>query len=168
LLCGRSGAGKSSMAFACASRGWTFVTDDVAYLRRGVADRVVLGRPQFLKFVASAPELFPELGKLPVITDQAGEPALELPTTGITTSFQAPIEAIVFLNRREGNAPNLKTLSRQDALNRLMVEMPSFGEAIYTLHRASIDILVQTTKLAEFTYWELGAAVGALDTLIRG
>jgi hypothetical protein len=43
LLCGRSGAGKSSMAFACASRGWTFVTDDVAYLRRGVADRVVLG-----------------------------------------------------------------------------------------------------------------------------
>jgi hypothetical protein len=157
LLCGRSGAGKSSMAFACASRGWTFVTDVVA-----------LGRPQFLKFVASAPELFPELGKLPVITDQAGEPALELPTTGITTSFQAPIEAIVFLNRREGNAPNLKTLSRQDALNRLMVEMPSFGEAIYTLHRASIDILVQTTKLAEFTYWELGAAVGALDTLIRG
>jgi hypothetical protein len=168
LLCGRSGAGKSSMAFACVRSGWTFVTDDVAYLRRGVADRVVLGRPQFMKFVASAPQLFPELGKLPVITDQSGEPALELPTNGISTSFQAPIDAIVFLNRVKGSSPDVRTVSRKDALDRLMADMPSFGESIYTLHRNSIDILVQTTKLAEFTYWELGSAVGALDTLIRG
>lgn len=168
LLCGRSGAGKSSFAYACTRRGWTFVTDDVAYLRRASADPVVLGKPLYLKFLKSARELFPELQGLPVITDAAGEPALELAITGSRTSFQTAVSAIVFLNRLEGRAPVFTAVDAADALERLMGDMPSFGDAVYTLHQQSIDILVQTTKRAELHYWELDAAVGALETFTRG
>ncbi|MES2221693.1 MAG: aldolase, partial [Acidobacteriota bacterium] len=31
LLCGDSGAGKSSLSFACARKGWTYITDDAAF-----------------------------------------------------------------------------------------------------------------------------------------
>ncbi len=43
LLCGDSGAGKSSLAFACARAGWTYVTDDASFLINGESERRVVG-----------------------------------------------------------------------------------------------------------------------------
>src|SRR5258708_21225465 len=44
LLCGDSEAGKSSLAYACARRGWTYVTDDASWLiRRRAAESVFVG-----------------------------------------------------------------------------------------------------------------------------
>ncbi len=34
LLCGNSGAGKSSLAYACARAGWKYISDDASYLVR--------------------------------------------------------------------------------------------------------------------------------------
>src|SRR6266404_580737 len=44
LFCGDSEAGKSSLAYACARRGWTYVTDDASWLiRKHAAERLVVG-----------------------------------------------------------------------------------------------------------------------------
>ena len=58
LLCGDSGAGKSSLSYACARRGWTFVSDDASFLVRGGKGSVVVGNPHHLHFRESATELF--------------------------------------------------------------------------------------------------------------
>ena len=61
LLCGESGAGKSSLAYACAKDGWCYVSDNESWLLRDDEGPVVLGNPTRIRFRESAPELFPEL-----------------------------------------------------------------------------------------------------------
>src|SRR6185437_13878064 len=43
LLAGESGAGKSSLSYACARRGWTYCSDDASALVRDAEDCVVMG-----------------------------------------------------------------------------------------------------------------------------
>ncbi len=43
LLCGDSGAGKSSLSYACARAGWTYITDDASFLINHRSDRLVVG-----------------------------------------------------------------------------------------------------------------------------
>ncbi len=64
LLCGDSGTGKSTLAYACARAGWTFVSDDASYLVRGADTPRVLGNSRSLRLRPDAPILFQEL--LPV------------------------------------------------------------------------------------------------------
>src|SRR5262249_20959431 len=59
LLCGDSGAGKSSLSYACAQRGWTFVTDDASAVVRSRHDRMVVGNSHRMRFRESAIDLFP-------------------------------------------------------------------------------------------------------------
>src|SRR5580700_1325190 len=54
LLCGESGMGKSTLAYACARRGWTYVTDDGSTLVWGRCDRTVAGEPYRFRFRAEA------------------------------------------------------------------------------------------------------------------
>ena len=80
LLCGDSGAGKSSLAFACALKGWTYVADDSSRLIRGQQDRVVVGNPYQMRFRESAVHLFLELRNLPLTARASG--ALSSDRTG--------------------------------------------------------------------------------------
>ena len=61
MFCGDSCAGKSTLAYACARAGWTYVTDDGTFLVRGRDDRYAVGDSQSIRFRTDAPELFPEL-----------------------------------------------------------------------------------------------------------
>jgi hypothetical protein len=61
LLCGDSGAGKSSLSYACARAGWTYVTDDASFLVNNRSDRLVVGNCNQARFRPSATELFSEL-----------------------------------------------------------------------------------------------------------
>ncbi|MBV8867259.1 MAG: aldolase, partial [Acidobacteriaceae bacterium] len=60
LLAGNSGAGKSSLSYACARRGWTFVSDDASAFQRNTLDPKVIGHPQKFRFREPVGELFPE------------------------------------------------------------------------------------------------------------
>jgi hypothetical protein len=59
LLAGDSGCGKSSLAYGCARRGWTYTSDDASYLVRRQPGRIVMGNPLLFRFRATAGELFP-------------------------------------------------------------------------------------------------------------
>ena len=80
MLTGDSFAGKSTLAYACARRGWTYVSDDGAFLVRGRDDRYVIGDPHSIRFRPDAPELFPELVDRVVTIRPNGKVAIEVLT----------------------------------------------------------------------------------------
>ncbi len=122
LLAGKSGSGKSSLAFACAARGWDFVADDASALLWGDPSRTVLGRPFYIRFRPSAVELFPEMRDRIVRRHANGKPTIEVATRslpGIKTAFKARADYLVFLNRSSSVTPGLIPVSKTDALERL-------------------------------------------------
>ena len=108
LLCGNSGAGKTSLAYACAKKGWTYLTGDAAYIIRKQPDPIVAGRPFSIRFRAEARELFPELGSWLPERRPNGRLDLEIATEelGLTVALESKACCIVFLNRQKshGNA----------------------------------------------------------------
>jgi len=118
LLCGDSGAGKSSLAFAAARSGWKFTCDDASYLLLGCKDRVVVGNCHQFRLRDSGPLLFPELEGRPITPRATGKPSIEIPTSelpGITTSESATVHAVVFLNRRKERTAELTSFPTEDA-----------------------------------------------------
>jgi hypothetical protein len=118
LLCGDSGAGKSSLAFACARHGWTFLSDDASAVVSKRKSRSVIGNPHRMRFRESAVQLFPELKDRPVTTRATGAQAIELTTdtlTGIKTARETEIDYIVFLNRHTAGPPWLSQFPKAEA-----------------------------------------------------
>jgi hypothetical protein len=57
LLMGDSGVGKSTLSYACARAGWTFVSDDASFLLNGGSKRMIIGDCHKVRFRTSAVEL---------------------------------------------------------------------------------------------------------------
>ncbi|HEY7097722.1 MAG TPA: aldolase [Terriglobales bacterium] len=168
LLCGDSGAGKSSLAFACARRGWTYTTDDASSLVRNRSERIVVGEPQQIRFRESAVDLFPELRYERLTRRINGELAIELSTSKlahIKTADQASVEHIVFLDRRDDAATNLQQLS-VDAVQPWFEKVICYGEQeTRNSQRVSLGNLL-TANIVELTYSDLDTAVSSLESLV--
>ena len=146
LLCGRSGAGKSCLAYACAKSGLEFVSDASSYLVRGADDNRVMGIPKVIKLRPSAEKLFPELAKLQRTTDAQGESVVEVPiaeTNGITSANTCIARCIVFLDRQDGSEPRLRSIEPHLAVGRLLEELPAFSERVAQSHLRSLEQLVR-------------------------
>jgi len=169
LLCGESGAGKSSLAFACARSGWNFLSDDSSAVVRRRQGRVVVGNPRQMRFRESAAELFPELKDQRVTPRATGKMAIELASATlpkIATAAECQVDYIVFLNRREPAPPILLTLPKEIALQYFEQYM-CFGEdEVHRAQSASIHDLL-TAKVFEMRYRDLDWAVERLGTLVR-
>jgi len=169
LLCGESGAGKSSLAFACARSGWKFLSDDSSAIVRKRQSRVVVGNPCQMRFRESAIELFPELKRQPVMPRATGKMAIELATATlpeIATQAECQVDYIVFLNRREPAPPGLFSLPNKIAWQYFEQYM-CFGEAaVHQAQSASIHDLL-TAKVFEMRYHDLDWAVERLGTLVQ-
>jgi len=168
LLCGESGAGKSSLAFACARSGWKFLSDDSSALVRKRPGRTVVGNPHQMRFRESAIELFPELNKQRITPRATGKMAIELATTTLSeieTTSECQVDYIVFLNRREPASRGLLSLPKEAAWQYFEQYM-CFGEdEVYQAQRASIHELLNA-KVFEMRYRDLGWAVDRLTTLV--
>ena len=169
LLCGESGAGKSSLAFACARNGWTFLSDDSSAIVRKRRGRVVVGNPCQMRFRESAVELFPELKKQRVTPRATGKMAIELATAilpEIATQAECQVDYIVFLNRREPAPPSFLSVPKEIAWQYFQQYM-CFGEdEVHQAQTASIHDLL-TAKVFEMRYQDLDWAVERLDMLVR-
>jgi len=169
LLCGPAGAGKSCLAYACARRGWTFVSDEATSLLRRSEDRLVLGKPREMRFRDSAVEILPELAGRPVARNFAGKMTIEVPTselTGISTAVQCRAVAVVFLNRHSGGPARLVTLPFEESWRRLEQDLPLFDQEVHAQHRASLRHLLEAGAY-ELQYCGLEAAVAVLESLVR-
>lgn len=119
LLCGDSGAGKSSLAFACARKGWMYLSDDAICLVRKCSEPVVVGNPYQLRFRDSAVGLFPELRDRQITRRLNGKLSIEVDTAsfpGIKTISECSVDHIVFLKRGRPGAARLSQYPKATAL----------------------------------------------------
>ena len=169
LLCGDSGAGKSSLSFACARRGWTFVSDDASFLVRGGKHNVVVGDPSHLHFRESATELFADLKSHSLAPRINGEIAIELATVKMpqmSTASQAPIASLVFLNRQTSGPASLRPFSKERA-SAVLEQVICYGERhIRDAQKFSLHDLLRAGAL-ELRYSDLDSAVSCLEALVR-
>src|SRR5215831_2561159 len=167
LLCGDSGAGKTSLSYACARAGWTYISDDASFLVNNRTDRLVVGNCNQARFRPSAVELFSELtGKEIVKRAQVGKPSIELslqPLRNISASFTSRINHVVFLNRRNATRQELVEFPSDVArysMEQMLYSMP----ATHQLQCAMIEHLLDAGAL-ELRYSNFEWAVDRLAQL---
>jgi hypothetical protein len=170
LLCGESGAGKSSLSFACARRGWTFLSDDATCLVRGRKGRAVIGNPQHIHFRESALELFPDLRHIPLRPRINGDISIEVPTDsydGLKTCNETEIDFVLFLNRQDGVLPSTRPFPRDSAIAYLSQVLCYGDKQIIEEQKKSLANLL-SAEVLEFQYSDLGSAVEFLRRLVEG
>jgi hypothetical protein len=169
LLCGDSGTGKSSLAYACARRGWMFLADDSICLVRKCIRPVVVGNPGQFRFRDSAVKLFPELRDRRITRRLNGKLSIELPTAsipGIKTISECSVDCIVFLKRGEPGPARLLPFPEETALQ-WFEQVVCFGEeAVREAQKASLRNLI-SAEVFELRYEDLDSAVARLDALVR-
>ena len=171
LLCGDSGAGKTSLAYICALKGWTYLTDDSCCLVRGGHDRTVIGNPYQIRFRASAVDLFPELRdhcpKLRVNGEKVGEIVFELATASlprIVITTRSFVDYVIFLNRNYDGSASLIPFSKITALRWFEQVICCSEKKIDNVHRAALRKLV-SAEIFELRYADLDSAIEELETL---
>jgi hypothetical protein len=166
LLCGDSGAGKSSLSYACARRGWTYLSDDASYLlRRSAVDRLVLGHPHRVRLRPDAPALFRELASAKPSLRANGNMSLEIRTAtlpGIIATPCTPVDRIVILRRVTGTT----RLTVVDTSVARAVCEPIFywwDREISADQQAAFDTLLAASEVLLLEYSSLDAAVDLLE-----
>jgi HPr serine kinase-like protein len=167
LLAGETHAGKSSLAFACARAGWTFISDDASRLIRG-EPRVVIGNPYQVRLRPEARELLPELAQWPERTRANGKRVIEIRTADLAdfrTAARAEITHVVFL-RREAGEEGLTPVSPETALRRMEQVIGWADPSLAAVHRSALEALL-TVDLFELRYRDIDGAIGHLTSLAR-
>jgi hypothetical protein len=169
LLAGDSGAGKSSLAYACARRNFTYVSDDASAFVRGSEKPIIIGHPQKFRFREPVGELFPEFRGLKSAVRAYGKPTIEVRTVSLKdfqTADQSAVDAIVFLNRPgyQSGPPVLLPVSPEEVWKRFSfsvwsVQMPEYQERLEAVE-GLMDI-----PAFEMRYSDLDDAIDCLETL---
>jgi hypothetical protein len=168
LLCGESGDGKSTLSFACARAGWSYVTDDAAYFVHNSSDScLAIGNCYQVRFRPSASELFPEVEGREITPRAGGKPSIEIPMQSlpeIISSPEARIENIVFLNRRDSKPASL-SLHDKDVV-REFLQRSMFGTPEGMLqHEKTMERVLTEVTVWEMHYSDLDWAIERLQRL---
>jgi HPr Serine kinase C-terminal domain len=167
LLVGDSGAGKSSLSYACTQRGWTYISDDSVSLVLHKTGRSVLGNPQTIRFRPSAWSLFPELKGRKELRNN--KPTVEIETKllrHIQTAFECAVDYIVFLNRQnsEPERPHLGPISREESVRRLACANFPEELSIQKDRSAAIQRLLDA-EMYTLTYRQFAPAIDLLEQM---
>lgn len=168
LLCGESGAGKTTLAYGCALAGWQFVADDTSYILHSERDRRVVGNYHSVRFRTSAVKLFPELAGAEQTPRMSGKPTIELPTASLDmcTTEGTYVDYVVFINRWQSDSVDLVHYSK-DAARRYMREVLCFGEPeTKDIRNAAIERLL-SAEVLELRYKHLDSGIQRLERLVR-
>jgi hypothetical protein len=169
LLCGDSGAGKSSLAYYCARNGWKFLSDDATCLVRKAEGRIVTGNAYQMRFRESVVVLFPELIHQRVTPRATGEMAIELATATrqeISIISECSVDYIVFLNRSDDSPCGLFRFSRERAMQ-WFAQVVCYGEEhVRDAHYATLRKLL-AAEFHELRYTQMDSALRLLEMLVR-
>jgi len=167
VLCGDSGSGKTCLAYACAKRGWDFVSGDAVHIVRGSEDYTVIGRPYEIRFRQSARELFPELRvSIPEVRAN-GKVDLEVDTgdLGIRVALYGTARHIVFIERSAVSA--IAKYAREDAMRRLEQTICFGDDHTRSLHRDALERF-SGLPIWRLQYADALSADRALQKLLAG
>lgn len=167
LLCGDSGAGKTTLAYKCACAGWTYTSDDTSYLINDSAAPRVIGHAHRVRFRPEARALFPELENHDVTPRLEGKPSIEVLISELpiaSTAVEAEISSIVYLKRYLSATGKLARLPEGTATQRMHEELYSAGE-VRTKHEKMLDRFAAVPTY-ELHYWDLEDAIRQLEALV--
>ena len=168
LLCGDSGEGKSTLAYAGARAGWTYLSDDATYIPMDREDRLALGNSTQVRFRPSAAELFPELAGRAITPRAAGKPSIEVRTSEwpeLATANATRVDHVIFLNRRHAESQELVPM-------RPLTVWPWFRQHLISppemrpRQEAALSQLL-SGGLFELRYRDLGWAINRINELAR-
>jgi hypothetical protein len=168
LLCGVSGAGKTTLAYACARRGWTYVCDDTAILPWKDSASVI-GNPIYWRFRADAPDLFSEIGGVNDTMRPNGKATIEILTASlpeIRKAFACPVKRLVFLERRESGPADLRVIPAEQVLNRLAADLSLYDRSVTERHLATLQGLARQPTF-ELRYSTPQEAVEVLECFYK-
>ncbi len=169
LLCGRSGIGKTTLAYACAKAGWTYTSDDASYLLWYAGKgRVVRGNAHQVRFRPSAAQLFPEIRGRELTLRAEGKPSIQIPTAqsaGIKTSTDAQVHYILLLDRHESGCTELTPIAPEAVI-------PLFESSLYPFEeiwQTQVDTVQQllVAKTYSLRYSGLTEAIQCLEQLTQ-
>jgi hypothetical protein len=166
LLCGNSGAGKTTLAYACARAGWTYTSDDTSYLVNRSESSRVIGHSHRVRFRPSAQQLFPELKGRAVTPRMEGKPSIEVPISELPIEKMAAetdIHSIVYLDRAPSGMSVLTKLPQGTGCVRLAEALHSAGQ-IRVKHIKNLEVLYDVPTY-ELKYYDLSDAMDALESL---
>ena len=168
MLYGESGVGKSTLSYACARRGWTYLSDDGCSI---VWDggRTVIGEPHHFRFRAEAPDLFPELAGRTVGRQLDRKPTIEMLTADlpIRTAVECRVEHIAFLDRRPGIRAGLTRIGKAETLERLQQDMPVLDAELETRRRDAVESIAEAPAF-DLRYSNYEEAALLLERIVRG
>jgi len=165
LLWGPSGMGKSTLAYACARAGWTFVADDATILPQNRVDCAVTGKPHQARFRENAPSLFPELDGYATRARATGKLSIEVPMNtlpGIRTAVRCAVNRMVFLDR--GKPGGLERIGVETALEQMMQNSHSYSPETTARHEKALRRLLRAPSY-RLRYERMQDAVEALVSL---
>lgn len=166
LLCGESGDGKSTLAFAGARKDWTYVTDDASYVPLDRDDRLVVGNCNQVRLRPSAVEIFPELAGRALTPRAAGKPSIEVRTSewpDLAIANSAVVDHIVFLNRKWVDSEELVPVRPSSVWPWFRQSLLSNGEPRLAQERALTRLL--GAAIFELRYRDLSWAIERLNQL---
>jgi hypothetical protein len=172
VLCGASGAGKTCLAYACARRGWTFVSGDALAVVDGVVDGSgdyrVTGRPFEIRFRHTAARLFAELARFPRVLRPSGKTDIEIDPQALNLSraVESKASQLVVLERQanicSASADPISPKEARDVLE----EAICFGDAsLRERHGRALDRLVQLPAFC-LRYSDVDAAERLLRAMV--
>ena len=170
LLGGESYAGKSTLAWACARAGWTYVGDDSTWLTAEGTGREVLGRPHSVRFRHDAPLLFPELSGYLSRVRPNGKLSIEVLTSefsNIRTASRCEALALVFLDRSGRGTPGFERVPARDAVDELLGSTPLYRPQLRRRHHALIKRLLRQAPAWRMRYKSLEEGIALLGELHR-
>lgn len=170
LLFGDSGAGKSSLAYACARRGWSYTSDDCTFILRRAPGRVAIGNPRIFRFRPEASALFSEIQG--AVSQRNGKPTIEIESAAlpsVKTETGCAINQIIFLNRRahETLPAALRLVSQTECWGRIAQQNAWPAELHIDLDRHETLKGLLGVRALELNYTHCAHAVDALEKLAR-
>ena len=168
LLAGNAAAGKSTLAYACAKRGWTFISDDASHLIRESVGRVIVGNPYQIRFRPHAMALFPELAGNVPFERPTGKPSIEVDTSTLNIAIAAQTRAdyLIFLNRTPAAPQHLARYDKDEAFARLSHVACYGDESLCDEMRESLHRLL-AAPVYEMQYHDLDWAERRLRALVE-
>jgi len=166
-LLGDSFAGKSTLSYACARAGWTFVSDDGVLLVRDSSNRYAVGDPYALRLREDARQLFPELEDRMPVRRPNGKLSIEIFTRDlpIQTAPGCSIDHLVFLNRGEPGPARIRRYPKDDAL-RWCERYAAFGTRAVRDAQLRCYRRLLGAGIWEMHYNDLDDAIGRLERLV--
>lgn len=168
LLCGESGTGKSTLAYACACQGWKYISDDASYLVRDTGSRISIGSSHQIRFRDTAAALFPELRGRLATRRPGGKLSIEVWTEDlpqVRTATECRADFIVFLDRRPEGDAGLTPVTNEDALARWLGALAVFDRPVREEHEQSLRRLLEADAY-ELRYSTFDQAVAQLNALV--